>query len=297
MWALIQERARLAQQHGAIYPIQTSCEVIEDRGIPFIIRLVVHLAYKEIAVSWPRATGRTADSHRVDPFFPPYDPYLYVTDISVTHVCLLNKFNVLDHHILIVTRDFEDQTWMLTVQDFEALRRCMTEFPGLGFYNSGPQAGASQSHRHLQMVPLPLTPESPVIPIERAFQDLAPTQGLNVLSRLPFAHVLATVDPQWWKQAQTGAQALHNHYEAMLTATGLLSTMPAPRDSLPPYNLLVTQEWMLLVPRSQECFEGISINALGFAGMFLVKDQQQHYTIKQHGPLKALQHVGIRPMT
>ncbi len=32
---------------------------------------------------------------------------------------------------------------------------------------------------------------------------------------------------------------------------------------------------MLLVPRSTECVEGISVNALGFAGGFLVKDESQ----------------------
>jgi ATP adenylyltransferase len=45
------------------------------------------------------------------------------------------------------------------------------------------------------------------------------------------------------------------------------------------------------VPRSQECFEGISINALGFIGAFLVKDRQQLATLQKHGPMTALQHV------
>jgi ATP adenylyltransferase len=41
------------------------------------------------------------------------------------------------------------------------------------------------------------------------------------------------------------------------------------------YNLLVTRQWLLWVPRSQEFFEGISINALGFAGALLAKDTVQ----------------------
>jgi len=48
---------------------------------------------------------------------------------------------------------------------------------------------------------------------------------------------------------------------------------------------------MLLVPRSQERFEGISINALGFAGAFLVKNEQQLATLRRFGPVHALQQV------
>ena len=55
-----------------------------------------------------------------------------------------------------------------------------------------------------------------------------------------------------------------------------------------PYNLLITRQWMLMVPRSLEFFRGISLNALAFAGAFLVRDQLQLDLLKQHGPLAAL---------
>jgi ATP adenylyltransferase len=50
---------------------------------------------------------------------------------------------------------------------------------------------------------------------------------------------------------------------------------------------------MLLIPRSAECFEGISINALGFAGGLLVKDKTQLETIKRRGPMTALRQVSF----
>ena len=40
--------------------------------------------------------GKTAPAN---PFLP-YEEDLYVCDLSPTHVCLLNKFNVVDHHFL-----------------------------------------------------------------------------------------------------------------------------------------------------------------------------------------------------
>ncbi|NIO40609.1 MAG: phosphorylase, partial [Burkholderiales bacterium] len=39
----------------------------------------------------------------MNPFLP-YGKDLFVSDISETHLALLNKFNVIDYHLLIVTR-------------------------------------------------------------------------------------------------------------------------------------------------------------------------------------------------
>lgn len=54
-----------------------------------------------------------------DPFDPP-DEALLVDHLSASHMLLLNKFNVVAHHVLIVTRKFEQQTDHLNLQDVEA---------------------------------------------------------------------------------------------------------------------------------------------------------------------------------
>ncbi|MEO0808078.1 MAG: phosphorylase, partial [Cyanobacteria bacterium J06643_4] len=59
-----------------------------------------------------------------------------------------------------------------------------------------------------------------------------------------------------------------------------------------PYNLLCTRQWMMIVPRSQEKFAGISVNSLGFAGSLLVKNQQTLEALKAIGPVTLLEHVG-----
>jgi sulfate adenylyltransferase (ADP) / ATP adenylyltransferase len=96
----------------------------------------------------------------------PYDAALFVADVGAEHVCLLNKFNVVDHHLLIVSRDFVHQDRPLEVADFAVWWRCLNEYDSLGFYNGGARAGASQPHRHLQLVPLPLADSGPRIPLE-----------------------------------------------------------------------------------------------------------------------------------
>lgn len=52
---------------------------------------------------------------------PPYDPDLFVADVSDTNLALLNKFSVFDHHLLVVTCRFEEQETLLDIADFQAL--------------------------------------------------------------------------------------------------------------------------------------------------------------------------------
>jgi ATP adenylyltransferase len=55
-----------------------------------------------------------------------------------------------------------------------------------------------------------------------------------------------------------------------------------------PYNLLLTRRWMMLVPRTREHFEEISINAMGFAGSLFVRNEKELLRVKEVGPLHML---------
>lgn len=282
LWPALLERTTHARRSGAIESIPTTTEVIEQDRVAFQVRVVAALEKKEEA---------KAGQPSANPFLP-YDPDLFVADISTTHVALLNKFNVVEHHLLIVTRSFEEQQSQLTQKDCEALLIALTEIDGLAFYNAGPVAGASQPHKHLQLIPLPAShPRLPIEPLLR-FVRLAGVTG--TVPGLPFAHAYAPMDPGWTdSQKDSGASFLAG-YRTLLRAAGLSADATAgSRANIAPYNLLVTRRWALLVPRSQECFEGISINALGFAGTLLVKGHAQLALLRRHGPMTALKHVAL----
>jgi ATP adenylyltransferase len=284
LWKTIQQTSAAASHSGALQPIRTQFETVPDAGIQFVVRIVDNLARK------PRQQPPTsaAGAAGANPFLP-YDQDMFVADASDTHVCLLNKFNVLDHHLLIVTRQFEDQQQRLTLQDFTALWRCMAEYPALAFYNAGSAAGASQPHKHLQMVSL--TPAGLPIPIEPLIDALPASQQVSHTPALPFRHALVQLPTDITDSPDRAARLTHQLYDRLLAHVGLTSTSSEPERPTAPYNLLITRRWMMLVPRSREAFHDISINALGFAGALLVKDRQQYEILKQHGPLSALQHV------
>jgi sulfate adenylyltransferase (ADP) / ATP adenylyltransferase len=277
------ERTAHALRGGAIQSIPTTMEVVEQGGIEFQVRVIEALAKKEAAKAAPA---------QANPFLP-YDPELFVASLSPTHIALLNKFNVVEHHLLIVTRTFEDQQSQLTQKDSEALLIALTEIDGLAFYNAGPAAGASQRHKHLQLIPLPPSNE-PRLPIEPLLRFVQMDGATGTIPGLPFLHAYAPMDRDWTNPEKDSGASLHASYRGLLRAVGLpVDAAPGSTAALPPYNLLVTRRWMLLVPRSREFFEGISINALGFAGALLVKDAAQLAMLRKRGPMTALQSVTL----
>ena len=55
--------------------------------------------------------------------------------------------------MLLVTRQWAAQGDWLQPEDLQALATVDQRTSGLWFFNSGPDAGASQPHRHIQLLP------------------------------------------------------------------------------------------------------------------------------------------------
>jgi len=274
---------------GALLPITTGCEFIEDGGVRFLVRVLTSLQRKSAQRA---AEERSAAAGQpVNPFLP-YEQALFVADVSDSHVALLNKFNVVDRHLLIVTREFEQQRSLLTLRDFEAWWRCLGEYDSLGFYNGGPEAGASQPHKHLQLVPLPLAPQGPPVPIAPLLEKVRGPGGSGTISGFDFSHAFARLGAATIESA--AAREAFERYVSLLEQVGLHPPSGAGSDLQGgPYNLIVTKEWLLLVPRSREFFDSISINALGFAGALLVWNEAQLRALQAAGPLTALRETAL----
>lgn len=262
LWPRVEACTASALRSGALQPIATETVLVEEAGVCFLVHVLARLERKERHGAAQRASG-------TNPFLP-YDAGLFVADVSDTHVCLLNKFPVVPRHALVVTRAFEEQEAWLGPADFEALAACLAEAPAVAFYNAGTDAGASQRHKHLQLVPAPLG----------AGPEAFPLEPLVAAGRLPLPAVAEHVDGR-------DPAALHARYRAALRALGL-EAEPAPRG---PYNLLATRERLVVVPRRSAAFEGIPVNALGFAGSLFVRNAEDLARLRAVGPLGVLRGV------
>ncbi|MGF1736315.1 DUF4922 domain-containing protein [Photobacterium satsumensis] len=246
----VSERALAA---GSLMPIVTDAQLIEEEGISYFAHVVTANATKKF-----RAT-----STQGNPFLP-YEQSLYVDEAGQEHVCLLNKFPVLAPHLLICSKTFIPQQSCLTLNDFQAWLVGFDHPDVFGFYNSGPQAGASQAHRHMQLVRSP-------IPLEQVI-----SQG-----ELPFVHCLAPLHA-------LDAEELYSYYLSMMAQLGLLADREG--GDCTPYNLLLTERWMLLFPRSKNNIEGIFANGINYSGRFLVKQAEQLEWLQQYGLMNYLAH-------
>lgn len=263
-----------ALANGALQPIHTEKTVLHQSGFDFSVRWVSSLALKDAA----RVDAVTRKRPGFNPFLPP-DPDLTIAALGPDHLAVLNKYPVIERHLLIVTRDFEAQTTPLNQADFYALALVMQAHGGLGFYNGGQVAGASQSHKHLQWIPAKTDLHTLALASSSEYEAV----------QLPWRQLRIALPASCWSSAETAMTSLETGYRNACEALGLQPLA----DPMPPYNLLVTRDWLMVAPRSQEKCDGISVNALGFAGSLFVREHQQIEHLRAIGPLALLERVAL----
>lgn len=294
LWQQVQTVTKSALSSGALKSIPTRCieqpVMLGQHTLHLQIRVVTNLARKSKATK--DAATQIKKPEDFDPFLP-YEPALYVGELTAHYRCLLNKFNVMDHHILMVTTEFAQQREPLNSEDFHAALTCLQAQQGLVFFNGGPEAGSSITHKHLQMIPFTKTENETDnnYPFESLFKHLPLAAEGSKQSTLPFPHKVARTSCPAGDESdeiRRCAELNCRNYHRMLSELELHNLA----DGLAPaHNLLMTREHLWVVPRSQSSYNNLAINALGFAGTILVKDDHQLTQLDQIGCLELLKNV------
>ena len=277
----VDARSASALASGALQPVQAEQTAIEQDGLHYVVRWVSSLAAKDASA------GVAVPGGPRDPDFNPFlnpDPALTVGLLGDTHVAILNKFPLSQQHLVLARSAFEEQLLPLTHEDFTALARVMTEAGGLGLYNGGRAAGASQRHKHVQWIPGTPDNASLAMFVPGLPKDL-PAQAVATHPALPMRHCFVRADCAMGMPVQQAADQL-----AQAWARGMetLNLKPAADGLLPPYNMLVSHGWMLLIPRSQEHYEGISLSAICFGGTLYTRHREQVDIVRNAGPMQVL---------
>ncbi|HRL20592.1 MAG TPA: phosphorylase [Alcaligenes sp.] len=282
---LLQRLERLSQAalaSGDLLPVQAQEVLVQQQGLPFYVRWVSTLAAKDAAnVSIP---GGPRDPN-FNPFLPP-DPNLTLEDVSSTHNIVLNKFAVCDLHLVLADKVFSEQLSPLRDIDLRALAQFLGTYGGLGFYNGGGPAGASQRHKHTQWVPQAAGNGSLGMYLDALPADAAPGSDHRHVA-LPFAHCFVRLHDQ-----NDVAALADSLLDAHRRACEVLGLRVGSDGLLPAHNVLAGQGWMLVVPRSAELVDGISINALSYAGCIYVRTPEQIGVVRTAGPLEVLARAG-----
>ena len=267
-WEKALQKTKISINSKSLFPLQTT-DITKNlyKGDDFIIRELDITKFKKNTLIGPK----------INPF-KPWDKILEIDSIGNGHQLILNKYPVQLGHILLITNEWKEQNGWLDIKDWEAIKEVNKDTSGLWFFNSGPLAGASQPHRHIQL--LRRDPSELSCPREKWILAL---NNLNYKNEKFSKNIILKKFSK-----SLNEENIHEIYKDLSYNIGLGD----PRnDKKPkyPYNLIFTDRWMIIIKRKTDNLFGISINALGFAGYILVTENSDIKYLRELGPEKLLE--------
>ena len=267
-WEKALQKTKISINSKSLFPLNT-IDVTRNlyKGNDFVIRELDITKFKKNTLIGPQ----------INPF-KPWDNTLEIDSIGKDHHLILNKYPVQLGHILLITNEWKEQNGWIDIKDWEAIKEVNKDTTGLWFFNSAPLAGASQPHRHIQLLrrePLELS-----CPREKWILDFNNVKYKNqrFCKNLLLKKFSKTLNEE----------NIHQIYKDLSYKLGLGDPKIDKKPKYP-YNLIFTNRWMLLIKRKIDNLYGISVNALGFAGYILVTEKSDIKNLKKFGPEKLLE--------
>ena len=267
-WEKALQKTKISINSKSLFPLNTT-DITKKlyKGNDFVIRELDITKFKKSTLIGPK----------INPFRP-WDNILEIDSIGKYHQLILNKYPVQLGHILLITNEWKEQNGWIDIKDWEAIKEVNKDTTGLWFFNSGPLAGASQPHRHFQLLrrdPLELS-----CPREKWILDF---DNVNYKNQRFYKNIILK------KFSKTlNKENIHEIYKDLSYKLGL-GNPEIDKKPRYPYNLIFTNHWMALIKRKTDNLYGISVNALGFAGYILVTENSDINYLKKFGPEKLLE--------
>ena len=267
-WEKALLKTKISIDSKSLFPLKT-IDITKNiyQGNDFVIRELDINKFKKNTLIGPKNNP-----------FKPWDKILEIDSIGNYHQLILNKYPVQIGHILLITNEWKEQNGWMDIKDWEAIKKVNNDTTGLWFFNSGPLAGASQPHRHIQL--LRRNPSELSCPREKWILNF---NNVNYKNEKFSKNIII--------KKFSKSLSEENIYQIYKDLSNRLGLGDPKIDKKPkyPYNLIFTDSWMVLIKRKIDNLHGISINALGFAGYILVTGKSNINYLKKHGPEKLLE--------
>jgi ATP adenylyltransferase/5',5'''-P-1,P-4-tetraphosphate phosphorylase II len=144
------EATARAKQSQALRKITAGHELLPPGELG--VRYVLFSADMALRKPAPSAEQKAKPAAFRDPFAAEHlEQDLFVTRVHDTHNLVLNKFCVVEEHVVLPTIDFRPQEEPLSVADLRAMWTAMGGLDAFAFFNCGYESGASQPHKHMQL--------------------------------------------------------------------------------------------------------------------------------------------------
>ena len=267
-WEKALDQTNVSITKGSLYPLETKV-VTSDfyNKNDFIIRKIDTSKFNKKICYGPKQNP-----------FNPWEKILEIEKIGNNHQLILNKYPVQKGHILLITNSWKPQNGWLDINDWGAIQEVNKDTSGLWFFNSSPTAGASQPHRHIQL--LRRSYDEISCPREKWFLNLEVNNDneTKLKRSIIVSHFNFLANPS----------CLYNLYLELTKEIGLGDPK---NDKKPryPYNILITSHWIAIIKRRFDHLHGFSINGLGFAGYLLITERSDINYLRKYGPEKLLE--------
>ena len=310
-------------------PLPFNCTSIDESHADGVTQF--QLRYSPALADKPK--GPPPDPARpqkpLDPFENP-PPALRLADVGPSHFLVLNKFAVVPEHFILVTREFKQQTHILEPADLEATLACIQAYEEddapagrdeegrlYAFFNSGEHSGASQPHRHIQLLPISRMRDG-LVDGETAWSVLADhldsyRPPFAVFSeRIHLGMPAAELHAAYLRLYRRACRAVVRHAKTTTAAAAAASgpdgeeaLIPEHGEALISYNMAMTRSTLVLSPRLAEgakilgpdgdVLGSLALNGTVLAGTALVKNELEWETLKKDpgGLLKVLKGIGV----
>ncbi|CAN8106024.1 unnamed protein product [Discula destructiva] len=320
-----------AKVNGDVNFYPTQVTVLWPALTPFQLRFSPTLANKPKSTAFSSSSSSSSPSSPGDSQKKPFNPFenpppaLTVAPIEPNHLLVLNKFAIVPEHSILITRAFKPQTHLLDAEDLAATYACIRAYHDcptpepqerreelLAFFNCGEHSGASQPHRHLQLLPVArmrdgLPPPQEGVPGWVVLADQIVGEPIEHTGR-PFFTWGERLSPDM------DAERLHAVYLRLYriacaaAGVGKVSTTDGVEAQIS-YNLAMTKESMVIMPRTAEGAavhdkQGakvgqLALNGTVLAGTALVKNGAEWEALKEDPEqlLGILRQIGVDPTT
>ncbi|KAJ5525333.1 hypothetical protein N7494_011983 [Penicillium frequentans] len=268
--------------------------LVADKGMIFCFHIVQSLKNKPQADDKFQLLSSDASDPHAGTFGPGSDlardhPDVCITIVNETHYLVINKFPVFRPMLLLLTVDsYRRQHESLDREDLDAGwgMICEMKEEHYLFFNCGVLSGSSRAHKHLQVVPAPGAHDG----YGEGFKffpdyDSVPEQGspgfvyfLQKFGDLPdgFVKDIDQVLEIYLRLLRQARESLH-----------------LPESDPCPHNFVLTKRWMMVIPRKEKLFHGITANSAAMVGSVYVENEKQLNAWKEVGPMNVLANLGL----
>lgn len=242
-----------------------------------------------------------------DPFATPEPELTVIDSLLDDYRLILNKYPNTKYHFLLVTKDFEKQDSLLKPIELQIIRTILENLNGSGdgvkyfsFFNSGSESGYSQFHKHVQFLKLPehfMPFQDNIISGVNYFLPKEIVQERRPLfaKKARFKHYILKLkeynEGEVDREEELDSLAMLYMYLIKRSLNINKEFEIDKRDFS--YNLMMMNDWMMIVPRRSAKYEDIWQNSLGFMGLFFLKDEDLKGKVQQVGISKILEECGF----